>query len=324
MPELARYVEAQSQGQPEEFEEFLQALKFGLYMHVFPWYAVHKHPESFRALMASDNFNHGVGLKDSEMRCVYAMSQAREQMDTGAEPREGATLRDRVLAHARKWAGQRWQDVELENFWNFTISTLQSTLDFLHNVWIYAQFESVLIVSSDFFEGLSKLPVTLQWIRAALAVARFMSDEEAGECLLVGGKLVAAAVKTHILVRMKPRNTTDQYKALSQVCEKFLKAMMDRYYTPWAESQKEVPFDRPSWMKAIVLLMNAVGKHLIKALGQGSGEIPHELTMKWEDSVRKTLEKTSRGALPERVDFWEGYTGTESGCTCSNNKGQRW
>ena len=88
MPELARYVEARSQGQPKEFEEFLQALKFGLYMHVFPWYAVHKHPESFRALMAADNFNHGVGLKDSEMRCVYAMSEARGQMDTGAEPRE--------------------------------------------------------------------------------------------------------------------------------------------------------------------------------------------------------------------------------------------
>ena len=131
--------------------------------------------------MAADNFNHGVGLKDSEMRCVYGMSEARGQMDTCTQPMDGATLHDRVLAHVRKWSGQRWQAMELEHFWNFTISTLQSQLDFLNNVWIYAQLESVFIVSSDFFSGLGKLPAMLQWARAALAVAHFMSDEKAGE-----------------------------------------------------------------------------------------------------------------------------------------------
>ena len=188
MPELERYVQARSQEQPDELAEFVHVLRFGIYMHVFPWDAVRKHPESFRALMAADNFNHGVGLKESEMRCVYAMSEARGQLDTGAEPREGASIRKEILAHVRKWSGHRWQDTELELFFDFTISTLPPQLDFLNDVWIYAQFESVLVVSSEFFGGLSNLPVTLQWVRTALAVTHFMSDEkQANVCSLGAG-----------------------------------------------------------------------------------------------------------------------------------------
>ena len=147
MKELEQYVKARSQVCPTEFEEFDKVLKFGLYMHVFPWNAVAKNKESFRALMAADNFSHGVGLSDSEMRCVHAMSQALGQVDSGVS---AVPVQEKILAHVRRWTGQRWQTVELDHFWAFTISTGQAQLEFLNNVWVYAKFESVLVVSSDF------------------------------------------------------------------------------------------------------------------------------------------------------------------------------
>ena len=51
--------------QPEDFtRELTEALSHGIFMHVFPWEAIRDHPEDFKALMASDNFDHGHGLAD--------------------------------------------------------------------------------------------------------------------------------------------------------------------------------------------------------------------------------------------------------------------
>ena len=81
---------------------------------------------------------------------MHAMSQALGQVDSGVS---AVPEQEKIVAHVRRWTGQRWQTVELDHFWAFTISTGQAQLEFLNNVWVYAKFESVLVVSSDLFVG---------------------------------------------------------------------------------------------------------------------------------------------------------------------------
>ena len=68
----------------------------------------------------------------------------------------------------------------------------------------------------------------LQGSRAALAVIHVLCDEQLDGRMLAGCKLVAAAVMPMVLKRMRHRNTSNGYKALSQATEYFLTAMMDR------------------------------------------------------------------------------------------------
>ena len=149
------------------------------------------------------------------------------------------------------------------------------------------------------------MPVAMQWNRAALAVTHFMSDETADELSLISGKMLAGAVSKLLLKRMRPRNTTLEYKAQSQVCDDYLSAMMEHYYSPWVCGLEELPFDRSSWMRAIVVLMNAVGKHLIKTLG--TEDLPFsDLAKEWEATLRKTLKRKLQGSMPGSVDYGAG------------------
>ena len=123
MPELARVVEARSHEDPEEMEEFNKVLEHGILMHVFPWPEVERNPAGFKALMAADNFQQGVGLRDSEIRCVHAMRRAMDHLDADDEPRSTEELQRRVIEHTKTYVGSRWLDQELEHFWQFAVST---------------------------------------------------------------------------------------------------------------------------------------------------------------------------------------------------------
>ena len=98
------------------------------------------------------------------------------------------------------------------------------------------------------------------------------------------------------------------FKAQSQVCEKFLVAMMERYYTPWADSiaNPNPPFDRLTWMKAMIDLLCKVAKHLLTlccpAIGQKT-KLATETCTEWETSCRKHLAKHAHGPMPEAVHF---------------------
>ena len=111
------------QSDPKKVEDFPNVLKYGIYMHVFPWQAVEKNPAGFKALMASDNFQQGVGLKDSEIRCVHAMRSAMDHLDADDEPRSTEGFQHRAIEHTKTYVGSRWLGQELEHFWQFAVST---------------------------------------------------------------------------------------------------------------------------------------------------------------------------------------------------------
>ena len=174
LPELTRYL-ASSQGADGQ-EELQDVLEHGIFMQVFPWSAVEQHREDIVALMASDNFDHGHGLSDSELRCVKGM---RDALLTLPIP-QASSQWDVVREHIQRLSGQRWQEKDLVAFYDFAKTTLDIHLGFLMAVWTFAGCESEVRVDSAFFGHLAKLPAQLQWSRAALAVTHFLSDKEIG------------------------------------------------------------------------------------------------------------------------------------------------
>ena len=65
-----------SEDVPRSHEELHDVLEHGIFMQVFPWSVVRDHKDAVIALMASDNFDHGHGLTDSEIRCIQAVREA--------------------------------------------------------------------------------------------------------------------------------------------------------------------------------------------------------------------------------------------------------
>ena len=105
-PDLERVVASQ----PEAFtRELKEALSHGIFMHVFPYEAIRDNPEDFIALMASDNFDHGHGLADSEIRCIREMRTAIRTLPLGEASSQFAA----VSLEIQRLAGQRWSGKDL-------------------------------------------------------------------------------------------------------------------------------------------------------------------------------------------------------------------
>ncbi|MCP4241605.1 MAG: hypothetical protein GY772_13675 [bacterium] len=227
-------------------EELDDVLHQGIFMHVFPWTAVRDHRDDIIALMASDNFDHAFGLAESEVRCLLTVRSALSDLPVPC----GRSQWDVVLEHVTRLSGQKWSEDDIGNFWNFVKTTASRQVDFIVAVWEFAQCESVLRVEPRFFSHLAKVPATLQWHRAALAVAHFMSDH-ATECTWCGGKYVAGAVGAR-----QVKAARDTARERGEATERFLAEVMERYF-----------YDRSSQdtsMKAVAAFAARAGKALAR------------------------------------------------------------
>jgi hypothetical protein len=185
---------SQVQGSDTGNDEFTDVLEQGIFMHVFPWWVVRDHRDAVLALMASDNFDHGFGLPDSELRCIKAVRAAITACNQGRlAVSSGETQYDVVQRHVLRMAGQKWREQDIGPFWNFTVTTLDQHMEIMQDVWSFAGCESVLRVEAAFFGELAKVSSKLQWTRASLAIAHFLSDRDK-ECSVVVGRCVAGAI----------------------------------------------------------------------------------------------------------------------------------
>jgi len=288
LPELsnlaaARAKSASSQGEQASSQDELQdVLDHGVFMQVFPWSAVRDHREDIIALMAADNFDHGHGLAESELRCVRGVRRAILALPVPPGMSQFAAVCDYV----RRSSGQRWLDKDMEAFFAFAQTTLDEHLDLLLEVWTFAGCESVLRVDSAFFHALSRLPAKMQWVRNALAVCQFMSDREK-ECVPLRGGFVANAVSKSQLSRLSAPSRSDEQRASSQAAEDFIKEMMSRYYFPFLDTAP-----RPVLTKAIAGFLFRAGRSILN-------ERPLERA-KMEEKLRSAL--ASLDKLPPPIE----------------------
>ena len=290
-PELLEHVAKQRNANGAASQDELQdTLENGIFMHVFPWSAVAEHKDDIVALMASDNFDHGHGLADSELRCVKNVRNALLTLEVPPAASQWDVVRD----HVQRLAGQRWHVRDLTAFWEFAKTTMDAQLALMMEIWVFAECESVLKVESNFFGYIAKLPAKMQWTRTALCVAQFLSDEN--QCTAVGGRLVAGAVTRSSIARLALKSRTDDQRAASQDAEHFLDKMMTTYYMPWAADQELLPFKRRAWTKSLAQLLAKAGTHLA-----ADKAFDNESKAKWEIKLRKNLEVGLHGAMPQRI-----------------------
>ena len=295
LPDLVAWVATHRSS--EEREELEDVLRYGIFMHVFPWEAVRDHPEDMKALMASDNFDHGHGLTDSELRCINGMREAILKLEVPRASSQGSASSqyDVVMAHVQRMSGQRWHEKDLECFWNFAQTTLDVHLAMLVEVWSFGECEDILQVDSAFFGALAKVSAKNQWSRCALAVRQFLSDKET-ECILVGGRYVAGAVDKNTLKRLAASNRNDKQKASSQELESFLGAIMQQYYLPWSNDWMRSPFQRDAWAKAFAAFLCKMGNLICRDTPPD-----HASKLKMETKLRETLNRDKLSEMPSRV-----------------------
>ena len=280
-------------GSAGAISELQDVLDHGLLMHVIPWRVVRDDLPAVTALMASDNFDQGHGLTDSELRCIVAVREAISASSQGTLAPlglPGGTQWDVVRRHVLSMSGQRWTDAEIGHFWDFAKSTLESHLELLLTIWTFAGCESVLRVESAFFGGLSKVPAKLQWTRTSLAVAHFLSDQET-ECSVVGGQCIAGAVPARVYQRIRQREP-----APSQDWEDWLNEAMAKYWL--------VAGCAPAGRPGPSLVMKGLAAFLARA---GRFAISNPLTAtaeqrtKLETKLRSALQPVWLGSLPAPI-----------------------
>ena len=276
--------------QGDRQDELDDVLENGIFMHVFPWSVVRDHRHEIVALMAADNFDHGHGLTDSEIRCVQSMRHALLTLDVPLAASQGEVVR----RHVQRLAGQRWHEKDLDAFWNFATTTTDNHLQLMMEIWVFAGCESVLRVEAAFFGAVARLPAKMQWTRAALAVAQFLSDEK--ECSSVRGGLVAGAVSKAAVAKLAARDRSEDQRTASQAAEDFLEKIMATYYMPWSADSDSLPFNRQAWIRSLGQILGKAGKQLA-----ADKSITTDLQAKWEVKLRTNLENGLQGAMPERI-----------------------
>jgi len=301
----------QSKGSETGTDEFTDVLEQGIFMHVFPWWVVRDHRDAVLALMASDNFDHGFGLADSELRCINAVRAAITACNQGrlAVPC-GETQYDVVQRHVLRMAGQKWREQDIGSFWNFTVTTLDQHMEIMQDVWSFAGCESVLRVEAAFFGELAKVSSKFQWTRASLAIAHFLSDRDK-ECSVVAGRCVAGAISKTSLKKIRERDA-----ASSQAWEEWSEAIMEKYWVPTLKDPALVP--RATVLKAVAGFLCRNGKGL---LGSLVGDVSAQQA-KLESKLRQALEAEWTGPFPKpvtascqeetKIENWRRELDTES------------
>jgi hypothetical protein len=261
--------------------------------------------------MASDNFDHGFGLADSELRCINAVRAAITACNQGrlAVPC-GETQYDVVQRHVLRMAGQKWREQDIGSFWNFTVTTLDQHMEIMQDVWSFAGCESVLRVEAAFFGELAKVSSKFQWTRASLAIAHFLSNRDK-ECSVVAGRCVAGAISKTSLKKIRERDA-----ASSQAWEDWSEAIMDKYWVPTLKDPALVP--RATVLKAVAGFLCRNGKGL---LGSLVGDVSAQQA-KLESKLRQALEAEWTGSFPKpvtascqeetKIENWRRELDTES------------
>ena len=140
--------------------------------------------------MASDNFDAGFALAEDEVQLLRRLKDLIEKVTIPA----GQTHFEAVKVELQKYAGTRWSDVDIINFYNYSKTVSPQTL-----AWssIYQRFIcdlSTFQVPSRFYNSLAQMPSGHQSLRLAVLV-RMQTSDEATECLVQRSIKVANAVK---------------------------------------------------------------------------------------------------------------------------------
>ena len=123
---------------PPAQQVLLEHIQHGAFYEVISYEAVAKAAGSVKALMASDNFDVGFALGQTEMQLLVAIRDCTHV----ARPPAGSTVWDEVYTTVARAAGARWTQDDIASLFNFTKVVSREQLDFLSSmVTLHAQVD---------------------------------------------------------------------------------------------------------------------------------------------------------------------------------------
>ena len=287
---------------PRSHEELHDVLEHGIFMQVFPWSVVRDHKDEVIALMASDNFDHGHGLTDSEIRCIQAVREAIAASSQGSLPvPPGLTQWDVVHRHVMQMSGQRWREQDIGFFWDFAKSTVEGHWNVIQDVWTFAGCEAVLRVEAAWFGAIAKISPKLQWTRAAIVVAHCLSDRET-ECSVVGGQSVAGAINKGAVKKVRERDAK-----FNEGWEDWMQAVMYKYWMAWCRESR--PIAHEVGVGAVAAFLDRAGR--FAANSSTTADVEDKKT-KFEAKLRAAMSPGWVGIMPEPITASSQDKKTES------------
>ena len=132
-----------------------------MFYEVLSYESVSRDVDNLKALIASDNFDAGFGLGQTEIQLLQCIHDATKLI----HPPRGMTQWDVVRAVVLRTSGQRWSEEELASLYNFPKVVSDVHLRFLSDmVSPHVEFDVLAVRPQDFHLASrlhTKLPLSL-------------------------------------------------------------------------------------------------------------------------------------------------------------------
>ena len=157
----------------------------GMWCEVVRWEGVRDHPEVFKKLMNSENFDSAQALPENE---VNLLSQVRGKLDGKVKTRAGEREYDAVVREILACPGQIFQEKDVECRYNIAKVLGDAHIEFLEKFCgVYVDFKSITVPCKA-IQALTKLPPKCPWCKIALLVDNYNTESPA---VSVGKKGIA-------------------------------------------------------------------------------------------------------------------------------------
>jgi hypothetical protein len=152
----------------------LEHLEHGMFFEVLPYVAVREHPKALQALIASDNFDAGYALGQTEMQLLRGMHSCMQVL----RPPPGMSQWNVVQQHVQRTVGANWPEEDLICFYNFCKVVGETHLSFLVDlVTLFVDVDKVTVRPSD-FQAVSRLPPSLVWCKIMFLAMQYLSQDD--------------------------------------------------------------------------------------------------------------------------------------------------
>ena len=145
-------------------QELFEHLEHGMFYEVLGWEACEDDGDALRALIASDNFDAGFALGQTEMHLLMHIRLAI----VVSRPPVGCTLLDVVRQKAQGTSGQHWTEADIVCFYNAAAVLGDEHLAFLSElVDTLVPVDRIAVRPQD-FAAAAALPAEVPWLKVAL------------------------------------------------------------------------------------------------------------------------------------------------------------
>ena len=152
----------------------VEHLEHGMFFEILPFVAVREHPKALQALIASDNFDAGFALGQTEMQLLRGMHSCMQIL----RPPPGKSQWNVVQEHVQRTIGANWPDEDLICFYNFCKVVGEAHLSFLADVvTLFVDVDKVTVRPSD-FQAVSRLPPALVWCKIMFIAMQYLSQAD--------------------------------------------------------------------------------------------------------------------------------------------------